>query len=171
MIRGWYSSEASRQKSWSVPSVTGDTWVRVLRGDITCQTLRESCETALPSPNRHKTNTSKTDPIPNCCCTEPTTTKTVVAVLKSPAVPLLLYPSCRDARTSRMLEMVTTEALKKAKKAGMAKMPSHKLPKVKTITISISRELVTPAAMSSFECFFVSISWPAATPLNAGMSP
>lgn len=74
-----------------------------------------------------------------------------------------------------MLETVTTEARKKAKKAGMAKMPSHRLPHVKMVTIRISRALVTPDAMSATErLFFMSpysmSSCPGtASPLKAGM--
>ena len=79
--------------------------------------------------------------------------------------------------TSRTLETVTTEALKKAKKAGMAKMPSHRLPHVKKVTIRISSAVVMPDAMSAAERF---LSWyssaimapscPSATsPLKAGM--
>ena len=75
-----------------------------------------------------------------------------------------------------MLETVTTEARKNAKKAGMAKMPSHRLPHVKKVTIRISRALVIPDAMSAAERFFFIMSPSsvascpgAASPLKAGM--
>lgn len=106
----------------------------------------------------------------NCCCAEPAANYYYYRCCCA-ELAIAATECCRDARTSRMLEMVTTEALKKAKKAGMAKMPSHRLPHVKNVTIRMSREVVIPDAISSFERFFVSTSWPAATPLNAGMSP
>lgn len=72
--------------------------------------------------------------------------------------------------TSLTLETATTEALKKAKNDGIAKMPSQRLPSVKTTMMRMSRMFVTPAAMLSADFLLSSISWPAACPLNSGMA-
>lgn len=69
-----------------------------------------------------------------------------------------------------MLEMVTTDARKKAKNEGIAKTPSHRLAHVKNATISISSTLVAPAAISSIErFFFCSNSIPSGGALNGGI--
>lgn len=73
-------------------------------------------------------------------------------------------------RTSLTLEIATTDALKKAKNEGIAKIPSQRLPSVKNTTIRISKALVTPAIMLSVDRFLASISWLAAWPLSAGMA-
>lgn len=65
--------------------------------------------------------------------------------------------------------MVTTDALKNTKKAGMAKILSHSAPHVKRAMMRMSREVVTPDATSSVERLLGSNSWPAAMPLNAGI--